>query len=688
MNGENNRPRDGLLALANYVICIALSVGSFTLGAMLKGQIPFAGTAYAVCAVALLLCVVVSGVGGRLYAKKVGGLNVRQANAQADERMARLAKDGEREWKRIRRACVLSCAYIALLWALSLLLPFFYGAAGYGSTQLFAILLCLFFQLSLMGKCLRTREKPDPEGILPEAEFPQLYAMVRQVGQQKLKNKKLAIRVMDDIPDRECSAAVLLHDDCVTFWIGAVLLCVADEGELRQVILHEFAHMDGADMHQDKLYGRVMGYLTASGRNVFAILADTALMLPVAYLSIEGQLYFLFSSREKESRADDAAANLGDRQKQASVLAKIHAHDLYAFEQEPYECIFASEQLPQHLLTDRARAYREALTRRGGEWRRILENELPSRVATHPTFRQRWEALGCCDYDLTPAPADTEFTAECWAAAETADASRASLGQERYAQLRQEAYLDKLAIAEEFESCTRELTPDELRPPMLAYYQIGRPDKMEALCDEILEKHDSPYSTAFARYWKGTLLLHRYDDSGLPYVYQAMEVNSNYIDEGLELIGRYCTRMGLAEELEEYRRRAPELMQLKKDRQLQGITAKAKLSEEQLPEGWLERICGFIRNAAGEDICCIYLVKETVTEDYAPSSFVLRLREETPEARAEEIYDKVFRLLDDWPEDWDFCLYLYEASMEKPLKQVPGSCVWPLAGGEDGHKTT
>ena len=35
-----------------------------------------------------------------------------------------------------------------------------------------------------------------------------------------------------------------------------------------------------------------------------------------------------------------------------------------------------------------------------------------------------------------------------------------------------------------------------------------------------------------------------------------------------------------------------------------------------------------------------------------------------------------FRLLDDWPTDWEFCLYVFEPDMAKVLKKIPGACVY------------
>ena len=133
--------------------------------------------------------------------------------------------------------------------------------------------------------------------------------------------------------------------------------------------------------------------------------------------------------------------------------------------------------------------------------------------------------------------------------------------------------------------------------------------------------------------------------------------------------------MGMERELEEYRSRIPELMQEKMDWTSNGITAKADLSPETLPEGWLEKIVAYILSGNGEKVNKIYLVHETV-KNGAYSAFVLQYADTATEEERSDIYDKTFRLLDGWPEEWEFYLYDYEFSMEKVLLKVPGSCVF------------
>lgn len=653
---------------------MVLSVWAYIFGLSFGKSIPHAAWWFLSVLLLLILLIGSSVAATHIFSRKLERLKAREVYDLQEVRRARMDADAAGETRRLRIACALTIVYLAVLVLLALALSFFAGAGR--QAQSIAPLLTMYVLYGLACRFIVIRDKPDFSKALPEEQFPLLYRMAREAAGETGKGKRFHIFVTDEIPHRECNAGVSLTGRHICLYLGTVLLCSLSEEELRQVLLHEFAHIRNEDVRELKQYHRLMDFLSGPEDDCFSVWTSQAIRFPISYLYYEGEFYFALSSRQKESEADQAAADSGDARMQASALAKIAAHELYIFEREPYENIFGSELIPQHFATERARAFRHALADRAEDWKKLLEHELPPRVATHPTFRQRWEALGCCDYSLEPAPEDTAHARECWAAAETADGIRATLGQERYAQLRQESYGKHLDIIREYEAGSKELTPEALRPVILAYYAIGMPEKMEALCDSIIAAYDSPFSTAFARYWKGTLLLYRYDKEGITYIYQAMEANTNYIKEGLDRIGGFCTRMGLQQELEEYRGKAVDFIQRMNGHQPHGISGNRALAPETLPEGWLEKILAYILDCAKGSVTHVYLVRENPGEDFAPSAFVLRFSEGAEEELTEAVYDKVFSLLDDWPVDWDFSLYEYEDAMKKPLAKVPGSCVY------------
>ncbi|MBR6569225.1 MAG: hypothetical protein IKK75_02110 [Clostridia bacterium] len=609
------------------------------------------------------------------FRKWLRSASVQNAQDEILRRQQRMRDDEQREKRRLERICLLISLYIVLLAALVFAACFFCGAVG--KNMVILPIACVFLMYGLVDGLFALRQgRADLSGALSPEKYPRLYALAREAAELD-QDAPLYIYPGDYLQDEECNAGVGQQGSAILLALGPVMLCVVTEGELKQIIRHEMAHINQADVRESKRYYRLMDYLAGGeGNRIMKAPASFVLRFPAEYLLFEGKNYLRLSSLAKESRADQRAADEGDHFAQASALAKMQAYGFFQFEQENRTNLFRDEKLPQDMVTRLVRQFRGQLKEREKDWRRMLYNELPSRSATHPTFPQRLEALGNCAYSLEPAPETGDFASECWAVAAEADRRMMEIGQDGYDKMRKEGYLDHLEVAEAYEADPSGLDLEDIRALVLAYYRLGRLEEAEQICDMQLAAIDNPFVTAFARYWKGVIMLHRYDNAGLDYLYQAMDTNRNYIEESLPLIGRYCTMMGLEKELEDYRSRAVDYMQENEDYDSIGITSKANLSSETLPEGWQEKILSFILKTAQGGVTHVYLVHETVSEDYAPSSFVLRYREGLSDEEIERIYTDVFRLLDDWPEGWEFCLYDYEPSMFKPLSKVEGSCIY------------
>lgn len=678
MSGESKKHSKGralLLAVAPWFSALALGVAAEVLGILAGRSRPRGTAAYAISLILLILLPVLGKLGEMSYIRRMNRLNVQELNDLVDAKKATIEADVAVAWRKLRRNCMLARCWWAGYALLSLAACFFLGACGRAGKEITGAMLGIFnlntyFQQLLFPK----RQQESPEWV-PQKEYPHLYALAQEAAGDAWKDTPIRIWLLCDIPDSECNAAVSFQNGKIDLQLGIMTLNVLTEGELRQVLLHEFSHLAQQDSQRQVYFSKTMELLDVTGDSDLSVLPTWACGYIRARLSFQGQLYFLLSSRERERQADKQATQRGDAELQTSALAKIACHDLWAFEREPYEVFCASPEHPGDLMTRRVAAFRQALSEREDAWKVILAREIPAQVSTHPTFRQRWEELGCCTYSLTAREGDTPLAKECQALLDHVDEDLARIPAEAYQQDRKENYEAPLALVTQWEKTEELLPPDEMRPILLAYKSLGQPEKMEALCDRILEGQDDTSAPHFATYWKGKLLLYRYDKAGLAYIYKAMDANHNYIQPGLDAIGEFCTRMGLEAELAEYRRRAPELMQQVEDRQSKGL-ARTRLALETLPDGWVERIRNVAQEASQGHLEKLYLVKELVSKDYQPSAFVLRFSAECDEEIMDAAYDRVFTLLDDWPVDWDFSLYVYEPPMEKALSRVSGSCVY------------
>ena len=578
----------------------------------------------------------------------------------------------------------LNFTYIGILFyliffVLSILAVCFFSCVFEMHIQISIVVAISFVLFGYISRFFRKKEMPDITYALPEKDYDLLYHVIRDEAGLSV-NSPLYIFLGSPDAEHECNASIIESNNTVYLLLGPMLLCIANENELRQVIRHEFAHIHLNHTKEMLKYSRMISYLTNedSSDRIFDIFATFALAFPDSYLSIHAEMYTAFLSSSREVDADSYASDDNSNVYQASILAMLAAHSLFVYEQDSQinRDFYSGETIPEHLVSNRIHLFRNALIERQQDWRQIIENQIPSKVSSHPTFRQRWDALGNCEYSLDPASLNGKFAEQCWEAASEADRRVTELEAETYKELRKYHYWEHLERVNEFEKHNTIGTPEEMRPVVIGYYRIGMPEKAEALCDRLIAANDSIYATAFARFWKGVLLLRRYDKSGLDYIYQAMNTNRNYIDDGLSEIGSFCTMMGLEEELEHYRSISTSYVQQEMDHCAKGITPKAKLTSEKLPEGWQEESVSYILKHAEGKVSHIYLVREIVNDNYAPSSFVLRYKPDVSADDREKIYDLVFRLLDDWPIDWDFYLSDYQSTMEKTLKKISGSCIY------------
>lgn len=678
MSGASKNGNKGgtlLLAVAPWFSAIALGVAAEVLGILAGRARTWEMAAYAVSLILLILLPVLGKLGEIRYIRRMNQLNVRELNDLVDAKKATIESDVAVAWRKLRRNCILARCWWAGYAILSMAVCFFLGACGRAGKDVLGAIWGIFNLNTYCQQLLFPKKQQESPAWVPQKEYPHLYALAREAAGDAWKDTPIRIWLLCDIPDSECNAAVSYLGGKIDLQLGIMTLNVLTEGELRQVLLHEFSHLAQQDSQRQTYFSQTMELLDVTGDSTLSVLPTWACGYIRARLSFQGQLYFLLSSRERERQADKQAAQRGETELQASALAKIACHDLWTFEREPYEVFCASPERPKDLMAQRVAAFRQALSEREDAWKTILAREIPVQVSTHPTFRQRWEELGCCAYSLTAQKGDTPLATECQALLIHVDEDLAQLPAEAYQQDRRENYEAPLALVTQWEKTEALLLPDEMRPILLAYKSLGQPEKMEALCDRILDWDSNPHTTHFTCYWKGKLLLYRYDKAGIAYIYKAIEANHNYIQPGLDAIGEFCTRMGLEAELAEYRRRAPELMQQVEDRQSKGLT-RTKLAPETLPEDWVEKVQNVAQEASQGQLEKLYLVKELVSEDYQPSAFVLRFSPECDEEIMDAAYDRVFTLLDDWPVDWEFDLDIYEPKMEKALSRVCGSCVY------------
>lgn len=180
----------------------------------------------------------------------------------------------------------------------------------------------------------------------------------------------------------------------------------------------------------------------------------------------------------------------------------------------------------------------------------------------------------------------------------------------------------------------------------------------------------------------GCARLSAFDESGIDYIYTAVDDNMNFFDEGMEMIGKFCCITGRQKELDEYRHRVVELAQKDKDEysKTSEISNKDKLVSEHLPDGMLENILGFITSQEGDIVDKVYLVRKIISPTFFTSAFIVHFRGGTDKER-DAVLHNIFRYLDSYPVDWQFSLFNLEDHPDLKLEKIEGSLVYEKKRG-------
>ena len=436
------------------------------------------------------------------FNKKRSSRTVKQTIAHNDSVRERIVHDPESEGRRLDRIALLCRVFWLLLFLVSIAASFFAAVAGLVGAA-FPNLMLLAGHVS---RFLRKRESVDTQYALDRAEYPMLYALAEEAAGPKCKAPIYLFLGSSD-GEEAIDASVLQEGKNVHIQLGPILMGILSREELLQVLQHEFAHVDLDHSASMERIIRMTDFL-APGDGFFDMLTDLALSFPRKYLAVRALYYFYLNSRNVETQADAKAVWDNAPETTAAALAKGRYFQLYWYENSLTRCSYKEEMPPAHLTSDLLRDFCEALPQRMAFWDQLMKKSLPSRVDSHPTFRQRWETLGKPEYIITIPSLDTAYGRECAATIALADKLVREQDPEEYAQQRESLYLEHLRVIEEYESKRPDLPPDELRPVIYAYLFVGRPREAEDICDRLIAE-GTPYSAAFANFWKGRTLLRK-----------------------------------------------------------------------------------------------------------------------------------------------------------------------------------
>ena len=542
------------------------------------------------------------------------------------------------------------------------------------------VALCMFSGILFSSVLSRIRFRvpevlfEEDKRYVSQDDYPLLYSLAQKAADVLHCKGKIRIAILGNF-----NAGIARFGDTYSIQIGALLLNTLSQDELYCVLLHEFSHVErkNKDSNKERDYdtwihqGKTPHFLS-NITNIFFLYVDSI-------YSFNYNLYLYGISIKIENAADTAMVNYGNSRNAASALLKIKFYDLYSWEKGTYdeECYFESETARKDYLEHEFNTFLNRLELRKEIWTNYISIEILSRSATHPTLKMRLDTLGItsletlvnCDSDL--------YITECKKALSYMDELLYKELINDYDATRTKLYIEPKEIIDSWEYEGKPIIGSEYSDIGLSLRQLGRNSEAIELYHRAISELSTDAEICHARYLRGCFLLHQFDCSGLKDIYYAMEHNSNYINEGLSIIGEFCCLTGNQKELDIYRKKAIELAQKQKDvySQIGTLTKKDLLSSEQLPDGMLNDILSYISTIGEGSIDEIFLVRKTITNDFFTSAFVIRFNNDITDTQKEKILHKIFSYLDTCS-SWQFSLFDYNEVQDIRFNKINNSCVY------------
>lgn len=555
------RHTEWIRTILSAACAIVVVTGAILIGLFLLPEFPALWiTLCAICLAALIACAAVNFV------------CVRKIKDRFDKKTARqmydyglsVQKTVEEDYKAAERSALRTIAQ-GNAWVLSLMLLiallFLFLGATRASWAALAGLFGVYVLTGLFENILVTSEKTPSHLFLGEGEFPLIFAAVRSAAEAAGCSQKLRLSLeTDGIGVREEGGNICIG-------INAVECALLTREELYAVMLHEFAHVVNVDTARGRAFYRARRRWAEGGDSFFSGVASLFLSGAAMRIVLAAEIYQAFAARHHEMLADAKVRELGSCR--AFIDATAKGTEFYLYNEMPqremsYDC-YASEEPPRDIVTrDLANflAYREKY---GQMWRQIMRQELPARVSTHPTLRQRMEAMGIDEYDDAKEEQDENYRAEQKKLVQFADEKVFESIRAGYAALREDLYLSRKAQMEKYHAAAAEgkrLPLDEQVLCLQAFYGI-EDDTALQIADELLAQDED---AAFAHFYRAKIWFDRMDERCVEEFRKAMRVNYELCDSCLDSIGLFALRSGNEALLQEYRSNAPELSQDAQDR--------------------------------------------------------------------------------------------------------------------------
>ena len=510
------------------------------------------------CAAALAVWLIANIAVAAGQNKKYGGMNARQVYDYS----VKVQRETEEDYSRAERGVLYSLLAVRLSAAgLLALLLIACLAAGAGAAYdylntvpgivaaliSYGVFAALFAPLAASG---------SDRASLGAKDYPLIFQTVERAAQKTGCKRPYTVCLgMGPTGISEGNGRIYLE-------LNAIECAMLTSEELYSVMLHEFAHAVNADTGRTGRLSRAR--LRWGDDNA---VCTAFLSAAIQSFMLRSMMYEAVATRHHEQLADDMVKAAGAEQLFIDATAKVTMYAL--FQEMPVRelsfDIFEGEKMPHDIYSRALKvflSYREGML---GKWEQVLANELPARIASHPTLRQRMEAMGVSGYDVSAAESEPGYIAETEKLLACADGQACIYMAKEYPALREANYVKRKAEMDKYaaaKAADKTLSAEQLIGCMEAYYGVDNAVAIE-IADKLLA---SECNHTYAHMLKGRIYFDDFDGRCVEHFRAAMALDPSVSADCLDYIGRFALLSGDEELLGEYRSSGPEQLMAAEER--------------------------------------------------------------------------------------------------------------------------
>ena len=676
-----------LRTLLIYFLAIAISIGAFCAGYF----IPVSESSksiiqiIAISILALLVIVAIINVIASIKSnKQKSKMNVKERYDYTVERKDQVEKNVENEEKSLYKLISLYNIYKITICTLYFIFIFLLSLAKVKADALipFTVIGVMIFSGVLHHFIPNFNgKKIEKNNFLNASDYPEIYDIITKASKKTNYSGSVQMVVSG------IGIAISLKGKKVYINLKAEEVALLTPEELFAVMIHEFAHYKNEDIKNRAFFSKQIE-IAEKQDEIFS-----TLQLFTSYFGntiIEKiYTYDLFSSRKIEREADQFVKEIGVSNDYINATAKVALFSLYS--EYPWKEVCFDVYENDSPVTDYAIRNYNCFIQKVGQysdkWHFTLNNELPARTDSHPTFAMRMHDLQVDNYLINFNITESAYKQEQIKLLEKASSLAIDAFDEKkndYKQIRKFAYDERIAAMkkyEEFDSEWNNLSDSELIECAQAYLFIND-EKAKSILTEVVERSGS----SFACYLLACYYAREYNDECID-LFKRSAVDSSATDEALSQLARYALKTGNQKLLDEYRESVVQKNQTAEEDIYQTLFTKEGLMpasdnyaedvneiREKLCEYWQEGADGiYLAIRETENQTTVYYIAVEIAKKFSPQKGQKAYEESCYFINRMSKVGKKF--------------YLYFIGKEfNYIKNMPNTCIYKKEKSKDTNK--